>query len=122
MASPQFIDGVSHSFKCGGGCNRGDRVVLDNVTGEIEKAAATDVRLGVVTRSAQVGDFVDVRFPVAGSAIYRTNVSIGVGDKVYGANDGLVGTTNTNEPIGIAFTSSTGTAGELITVIHNSNV
>lgn len=122
MASPQFIDNFSHSFKCANACSKGERVVLDNVSGEVDAAAATDKRLGVAARDIAAGEFGEIRFVTAPSGIYKTNVAIAVGDKVYGAASGLVGTTNTNEPIGIAVTSSTGSSGELLTVVHQPDI
>ena len=113
---------VEHTFKMTPAVSVGHRVTISNVDGSINLSAGTDSRLGVVTRKADAGDHTAVRLPSAPTGVYLTDTAITVGSKVYGADNGKVGTTNTNEKIGIALTTTTGSAGEQIEVLHNNGI
>ena len=83
------------------------RVKLD-ADGKVTKAGAGDSDIGTAARPARAaGDDIGINLvSLEGTDEFVAAVAIAVGDKIYGADNGKVGKTNTNAPIGIALTAA----------------
>lgn len=93
------------------------RVKVD-ADGRISVAAGAETDIGTAARAA-FAENEDVAVDLAsltGTAQFIADVPISVGDRVYGANGGEVGVTDTNAPIGIALRSAA--AGKRVEVLR----
>ncbi|MCA9138957.1 MAG: DUF2190 family protein [Planctomycetales bacterium] len=79
-----------------------------NAAGTVSIAVGADSDIGVTNGYAYAaGDDVGVDLAsLEGTAIGVAAVAITTGDKIYGADGGKIGKTNTNAPIGIAMSDA----------------
>lgn len=116
----QYVDTPNRSWDISTQINRGTRVVI-NSSDVLVAAGAAQNELGVLDRTYQTtGVGADGLAPVrlqsaTGTTTFIANGAIGVGDRVYGAASGLVGTTPNSNYKGVALNATSNT-GEYVEV------